>query len=111
MNKREAIINYTRQECRLKEVKLEIISINSSMKEYQAIIDAPEPKAGRVMDVDDLADEDTYFAASTQCTEICFDGRESDKARILHGLAFHDKESCQQYLIQLKREQELRSKR
>ena len=87
-----------------------VIREEQLIEELQAIIDAPEPKTGWVLGVDDLRVGDKYFTFTNQqrVLEVDFKGHNYDKAKIVCGLAFHDDKSCEQYLERLMLEQELR---
>jgi hypothetical protein len=113
MNKQEAIITKAKLLDKIKRFVDFSVSANKELSELQKIIDAPEPKTGRVMSVDDLLLGVECFATSLngQALSIWFNSGEVHKVAISMGLLFHDKASCEQYIVQLKREQELRNKR
>jgi hypothetical protein len=78
------------------------------MDKLKAIIDRPEAKTGRVLNVDDLTRADVYFFTSHLVCSNHFVGDEIDKVRINTGIAFHDKETAKRHFEYLKLEQELR---
>lgn len=107
------------------EAKDKIIKLNKSLTYFnnkmadckthleilQKIIDAPEPKTGRVMSVDDLVEGCEYFVFSLARVDYyTFTPAKRTWAEgfILCGVAFHDKSSCEQYMEQLKFEQSVR---
>jgi len=89
----------------------DISKLEVDIKAYQAVLDAPEPKIGRVMSVYDLYVGIKCFSPS--CTgavsRVKCDGDSWDCAAIKMGYLFYDKDSCDQYMEYLILEQELRS--
>lgn len=108
-----------------KQAKLAIITANNSLvacwsmvdtaqdrvDELQVIIDAPEPKTGRVMSVDDLTDGMTlwkYTAVRGADVLVFYFGCKESIALIQIGILFYDANTCEKYIEQLKSEQKMR---
>jgi hypothetical protein len=89
----------------------DISKLEADIKAYQAVLDAPEPRFGRVMSVYGLYVGIKCFSPS--CTgavsRVKCDGDSWDCAAIEMGYLFYDKDSCDQYMEYLILEQELRS--
>ena len=90
------------------EAKEQMLLVKAEMDKLQAIIDKPESKVGRVISINDLCNGARYYTATRYVVVYNFCGGDFDKDVISHGLAFHDKETAEQYLKYLKLEQELR---
>lgn len=111
MNKQEAISKTSVLEQSVKYYHEQLIDCGNQILECKAIIDAPEPKTGRVMSVDDLEVGSRYYTVTgIKRMGVSYCEEDRDFNCIAWGLAFHDKSSCEQYIEQLKREQELRVK-
>jgi hypothetical protein len=78
------------------------------MDKLKAIIDKPEAKTGRVMNVSDLQLDTCFWSAWDKPRGITFRGDNTDKRLVEAGIAFHDKETAEKHLKYLKLEQELR---
>ena len=86
-----------------------IIDNHAEQTRLQAIIDKPEVKTGRVLFVDDLVKGDKYFIFTGNFVDsYSFDADDIDERIINAGMAFHDRESCEQYRRELITAQSLR---
>jgi hypothetical protein len=78
------------------------------MDKLKAIIDKPETKTGRVLNVNDLKRDSQYWYVGNVVLSRHTARDITDKARINNGNAFYDELSAEKYLEYLKLEQELR---
>ena len=109
MNKQEAISKTVKLNESVSYYNQQLIDCGNQILECKTIIDAPEPKTGRVMSVDDLGGSfyrimlNRPQKSSTECAQF---GVIENWVDI--GIIFHDAKSCEQYIEYLKLEQELR---
>ena len=86
----------------------QMTALQVEMDKLKAIINPPEVKTGRVLSLDDLELNAEYWFVCTGVNLTSMRNDSFDKASIENGIAFHDKESAEQYREYLKLKQELR---
>jgi len=108
MNKQEAIKTIEGLDICINDWVVNISKSKSRIKILQEIIDAPEPKTGRVMSVDDLGKVFYQVCTSGVISTKHINATDDLPLRVSLGQAFHDRASCEKYIEYLKLEQELR---
>jgi hypothetical protein len=93
-----------------KTAQEQLSAMQVEMDKLKAIIDTPEVKAGRVMDVNDL--DNFFYVTNERCQPTRIGVMHYDAKKLLNlvsmGVIFHDEQSCNDYIEYLKLEQELR---
>ena len=93
-----------------KTAQEQLTAMQVEMDKLKAIIDTPEVKAGRVMDVNDL--DNFFYVTNERCQPTRIGVMHYDAKKLLNlvsmGVIFHDEKACSDYIEYLKLEQELR---
>jgi predicted glycosyltransferase len=82
-------------------------SISEQISDIESLIDsASEIKVGRVLDLDDIQVNDTYFCWShTIVRKMTYLEKEIDKKIFSIGGMFHDEKSCTSFMLELQTQQ------